>query len=93
MKKVLLMIMLIMCTSGFSKDDNKYSCKDDFKDYYDRDDDDDDHDDNRDDDDDDHDDDDDDDFFDDECPPATPIDDYINLVLVLGCVYAFKTKL
>ena len=28
----------------------------------------------------------------DDFPPTAPINDYVNLLLVLGCVYAFKTS-
>ena len=89
-KLLLLLILLLLSIDMYSNDKNTYKpYKDAFKDYYD---DDDDHDDDEDDHDDDDDDDDDDDFFDDEEAPPAPIDDYVNLALVLGCVYAFKTK-
>ena len=85
MKKLLLLILLIICTSAFSINANNphilisdnytgYGNDGDDHDY----------------DDDDHDDDDDDD--DDDDNPAMPINDYVNLALVLGCIYAFKNK-
>jgi hypothetical protein len=69
--------MLIICASGFSINaDNSHLLISDNYIGYGNDDDCDD---------DDHDDDDDDN-------PALPINEYIGLALVLGCIYAFKTK-
>ena len=100
MKKLLLLILLLLSIDMYSNDKNTHKpYKDDFKDYYEDEDDDededdnDDHDDDEEDDNDDHDDDEEDDCDDDDdFPPTAPINDYINLALVLGCVYAFKTK-
>ena len=83
MKKLVLLIMLIMCTSAFSinvesphllTSSNHRDCDDDE-------DDDDDHDDHHDDDDDDDDDD----------APALPINGYAYILLIVGCIYIFKT--
>ena len=86
MKKLLLLILLIIGTSAFSinADNSHLLTSDNYIGY--GNDDDDDHDD---DDDDDHEEDDDDD---DDDHSALPINEYIGLALVLGCIYAFKIK-
>jgi hypothetical protein len=76
MKKVLLMIMLIMCTSGFSTNtktphlvtsSNHRDCDDDEDDEGEDDDDDDD----------DH--------------PALPINGYVGVLLIIGCIFIFSS--
>lgn len=74
MKKLILLIMLIMCTSTFSANvespnlltSSEYSDCDDEDDHDDDDDDDDDH-------------------------PALPINGCACLLLIVGCIYIFKT--
>lgn len=98
MKKLVLLIMLIMCTSAFSINvENPHllasgnyggygkNYDDDFNDDHDNDDHDNDHG---------GDDDDDDDFFedDDDEAPAALVNNYLYLLLIVGCIYAFKTK-
>ncbi len=79
MKKVLLMIMLIMCTSGFSTNTKSphLVTSSNYRDCDDDDDEDEDEGDDDDDDDDDH--------------PALPINGYVDVLLILGCIYIFKT--
>jgi hypothetical protein len=92
MKKLLLLILLIIGTSAFSINagNSHILVSDNYIGYSrDCDDDDDDHDD--DDDDDDHDDDHDDDDDDDDDHPALPINGYVGVLLILGCMYIFKT--
>ena len=81
MKKLLLLILLIMCTSSFSinADNSHLLISDNYIGYdHDYDDNDEDCDDDDEDEDDDH--------------SALPINEYIGLALVLGCIYAFKIK-
>jgi hypothetical protein len=81
MKKLLLLILLIICTSAFSinADNSHLLISDNYIGYgHDCDDD--------------HDDDDEDDDEDDDDHPGLPINEYIGLSLVLGCIYAFKIK-
>jgi hypothetical protein len=79
MKKVLLMIMLVMCMSGFSTNtktphlltsSNHRDCDDDEDDEGE----------------DDHDDDDDDDDT-----PALPINGYVGVLLIIGCIFIFNS--
>ena len=84
MKKLLILIMLIICTSAFSTNvDTPHLVT--SSEYSDCDDEDDDHDDEGEDVDDDDDDDDDDDH------PAFPINGYACLLLIAGCIYIFKS--
>jgi len=81
MKKLLLLILLIICTSAFSinADNSHLLISDNYIGYgHDCDDD--------------YDDDEDDDEDDDDDHPGLPINEYIGLALVLGCIYAFKIK-